>query len=97
MARPTKLDDDTLAAALRSLPHWRLGAGKLRRELRFRDFGEAFGFMTRVALVAERMDHHPDWSNAWNRVVVELVTHDAGGITELDLALARAIDALAGA
>lgn len=97
MARPAKLEPDALAAAVRGLPHWTLGDGKLRREIRFRDFSEAFGFMTRVALVAERMDHHPDWSNVWNRVAIELTTHDVGGVTELDVALARAIDALAGA
>jgi len=97
MARPSKLAPDELAHALRSLPHWTQVGAKLHRELRFRDFSEAFGFMARTALVAERMDHHPEWSNVWNRVVVELTTHDAGGVTELDLALARAIDALVGA
>jgi len=97
MARPAKLADDAMAHALRGLPHWSLVHGKLHRELRFQDFSEAFGFMARVALVAERMDHHPEWSNVWNRVVVDLTTHDAGGVTELDLALARAIDALVGA
>jgi 4a-hydroxytetrahydrobiopterin dehydratase len=87
---------DQIAALPQNLPNWTLAGGKLRRELRFADFVEAFGFMTRVALVAEAMGHHPDWSNVWNRVTIELTTHDAGGLTDLDLQLARRIDALAG-
>ena len=87
---------DQIAALPQHLPNWTLAGGKLRRELRFADFVEAFGFMTRVALVAEAMGHHPDWSNVWNRVTIELTTHDAGGLTDLDLRLARRIDALAG-
>ena len=67
---------------------------ELRREFVFADFSEAFAFMTRVALLAEKADHHPDWSNAWNKVVIELTSHDAGGLTQRDLDLARAIDAL---
>jgi 4a-hydroxytetrahydrobiopterin dehydratase len=66
--------------------------GRLHRELVFADFAEAFAFMTRVAEVAERLDHHPDWSNSWNRVVIDLVSHDAGGLTDRDRALAAAID-----
>jgi len=97
VARPEKLPEAALRAALESLPGWTLRDGKLRRELRFRDFSEAFGFMTRTALVAEAMNHHPEWRNVWNRVDVELVTHDAGGVTELDLALARKMNELAGA
>lgn len=84
---------DEIAAALRELPGWELREGKLRRELAFADFSEAFAFMTRVALAAERLDHHPDWSNVWNRVAIALWTHDAGGITARDLALARQIEA----
>jgi 4a-hydroxytetrahydrobiopterin dehydratase len=68
--------------------------GKLHRELRFADFNEAFGFMCRVALVAETMGHHPEWSNVWNKVVIELTTHDAGGLSSLDLALAQRIETL---
>ncbi|HRW36218.1 MAG: 4a-hydroxytetrahydrobiopterin dehydratase [Acidimicrobiales bacterium] len=76
-------------------PGWEVRDGRLHRELTFADFAEAFGFMVRVAAEAERLDHHPDWSNSWNRVVIDLVSHDAGGrITERDLALARAIDAV---
>ena len=73
---------------------WARDGDAIARSFRFRDFAEAWGFMSRVALLAERHDHHPDWRNAWNRVDVRLTTHDAGGVTERDLALARAIDAL---
>ena len=96
MARPPKLDDSAIRDALTGLPGWSIASGKLHRELRFRDFVEAFGFMSSVALVAERMDHHPEWSNVYARVSIDLVTHDAGGITELDLELARRISELAG-
>jgi 4a-hydroxytetrahydrobiopterin dehydratase len=75
---------------------WEVVDGKLHREFRFRDFVEAFGFMSRCALVAEKMDHHPEWSNVWNRVTVDLVTHDAGGITDLDRQLASTMNELAG-
>jgi 4a-hydroxytetrahydrobiopterin dehydratase len=78
------------------LPAWSLQAGKLHRECRFANFSEAFGFMARVALAAERLDHHPEWSNVWNRVVIDLTTHDTGGLSNLDLELARRIDALVG-
>jgi 4a-hydroxytetrahydrobiopterin dehydratase len=97
VARPAKLDETAIRAALARLPDWTLAAGKLHRELRFPDFARAFGFMASVALVAEAMNHHPEWSNVYARVTIDLVTHDAGGITELDLALARRIDELAGA
>ena len=94
MTRPARLTDAEIATRLASLPGWSLADGKLRREFRFRDFSEAFGFMARAALVAEKMDHHPDWSNVWNRVTVELSTHDAGGITALDFELAAAMNQL---
>lgn len=73
---------------------WTLVDGKLHRELQFADFSEAFGFMARVALLAEKADHHPDWSNSWNTVVIDLVTHDAGGVTDRDRELAVAINAV---
>ncbi|HTO08343.1 MAG TPA: 4a-hydroxytetrahydrobiopterin dehydratase [Myxococcota bacterium] len=95
MARPAKLTPEQLEQALRGLAGWTLADGKLHREFRFADFSAAFAFMTRVALEAEKRDHHPDWSNVWNRVVVDLVTHDAGGVTELDVALAQRIGELA--
>ena len=75
-------------------PRWEVVEGRLHREFAFADFAAAFAFMARVAAEAERLDHHPDWSNSWNRVVIDLVTHDAGAITDLDVALAEAIDAV---
>jgi 4a-hydroxytetrahydrobiopterin dehydratase len=95
MARPHKLDDSAIRDALTRLPGWSYANGKLHRELRFRDFVEAFGFLSSVALVAERMNHHPEWTNVYARVSIDLVTHDAGGVTELDLELARRISELA--
>lgn len=84
--------------ALDSLPGWSLGpeGDAIEKTFRFAGFIEAFGFMTRVALVAEKMNHHPDWSNVYRTVTVRLTTHDAGGLTELDITLARAMDRLAG-
>ena len=73
---------------------WQLIDGRLHRELEFADFAEAFAFMGRVAAEAERLGHHPDWSNSWNRVVIDLVSHDAGEVTARDLELAQAIDAV---
>ncbi len=89
-----------VADALRALPAWRPSTGDrpaIERSLRFADFNAAFGFMTRVALMADKMDHHPEWSNVYSRVEVLLTTHDAGGVTELDLKLARFIDEAAAA
>lgn len=76
------------------LPGWSLVDGKLHRELVFADFNEAFGFMSRVALIAEAMGHHPEWRNVWNRVVVDLTTHDTGGLSSLDRQFAQRINAL---
>ena len=90
-----RLSEAELARALAELPGWRVENGKLHREWRFADFNAAFGFMTRVALEAERMNHHPEWSNVWNRVVVDLTTHDSGGVTASDVALARKMEKLA--
>jgi 4a-hydroxytetrahydrobiopterin dehydratase len=89
-----RLEAAELAAAAAALPCWRLHEGKLRRERRFVDFSEAWGFMSRVALLAEAMNHHPEWTNVWNRVTIDLTTHDAGGVTRLDVELAKKIDAL---
>jgi len=76
---------------------WTEEGGKLVREFTFRDFTEAWGFMSRVALLAEKADHHPEWRNVWNKVVIELTTHDAGStVTDKDRALAAQIDALLG-
>lgn len=88
------LSEQQLAEELAQLPQWRLRDGKLFRSFRFADFVEAFGFMSRVALLAETRNHHPEWSNVYNRVDIELVSHDLGGITERDTQLALAIDKL---
>jgi 4a-hydroxytetrahydrobiopterin dehydratase len=92
-----RLSQEERAAALEGLPEWRWdeGAQAIRRGFRFRDFAQAFSFMTAVALAAEKADHHPDWSNSWNRVDIGLTTHSEGGVTAKDVALAAAIDALA--
>ena len=84
-----------VAETLKSLPLWRASKGDrpaIERTLKFKDFNAAFGFMTRVALKADKMDHHPEWSNVYNRVEVLLTTHDAGGITALDVTMAGFID-----
>lgn len=96
MAKP--FTDAERDAALADLPGWSLSAdGKaLSRSFRFRNFNEAFGFMTRVALVAEQLGHHPDWCNVYNRVTVTLTTYDVGGISALDGRMAGKIDAVAG-
>lgn len=91
---PTPLDAHAVATALATMPAWVLDDGTLRRDLRFADFSEAFAFVTRVALLAERMNHHPDLSISWSRVTLELTSHDAGGVTERDIALAHAVDKL---
>ena len=92
-----KLDDTDRAKALATLPEWRLVDDRdaIARTFKFRDFSAAFGFMCRAALVAEKMDHHPEWSNVYNRVEVVLTTHDAGGLTQRDVDLATAMDAIA--
>ncbi|WP_420142771.1 4a-hydroxytetrahydrobiopterin dehydratase [Sphingomonas sp.] len=90
------LNDTERADALDALPDWDYDEGRdaIARRFVFADFPEAFGFMARVALIAERMDHHPEWSNVWNRVDILLTTHDCGGLSTRDIALAEAIDAL---
>ena len=92
-AQPLSASD--LAALGITLPNWQLVAGKLHRDLVFADFVEAFAFMTKVALIAQAMDHHPEWSNVWNRVSLDLITHDTGGLSNLDVQLAQRIDGLA--
>jgi 4a-hydroxytetrahydrobiopterin dehydratase len=90
--RDPLLTRDELAAALAELEGWEVVDGKLHRALTFSDFPEAFAFMTRVALAAEKLDHHPDWSNSWNQVVVDVVSHADGGITPRCVELARSVD-----
>jgi 4a-hydroxytetrahydrobiopterin dehydratase len=89
-----KLDEHELHTWLAGQQTWRLEDGKIRATLSFADFNEAWGFMTRVALLAEQQDHHPEWFNVYNRVEIALVTHDADGITDRDLKLAAAVNAL---
>jgi len=95
---PAKLTADARKAALATLPGWSEVAGRdaIAKKFVFKDFNQAFGFMTRAALVAEKMDHHPEWFNVYKTVDVTLSTHDAGGVTELDVKLAEAMDRLAG-
>ena len=90
----SKLSTSEISSALETLLSWSLEDAKLTREFRFADFSEAFAFMTRVALLAETMNHHPEWSNVWNRVRVQLTTHDAGAITQRDVDLAAAMNRL---
>ena len=92
-----KLSPDARKAALTKLKGWSEVAGRdaISKTFAFRDFNEAFGFMTRVALIAEKMDHHPEWSNVYKAVVVTLSTHDAGGLPERDIKLAEAMDRVA--
>ncbi len=93
-----RLTGTARAEALASLPDWTEVEGRdaIRRVFTFQNFNQAWGFMSRCALVAEKMDHHPEWTNVWNRVEVVLSTHDAGGLTERDVRLARAMDRIAG-
>ena len=91
-----KLSADTIQVGLDELGEWTLLDEKLHREFRFESFVAAFGFMTSAAIEAEKMDHHPEWFNVYNKVSVDLTTHDAGGITELDFQLAKKMNHLAG-
>lgn len=92
-----KIEPSRLASLLTELPQWRYQperGGSITRDWVFIDFNEAFAFMTRVAMLAERYDHHPEWSNVYNRVSITLTTHDAGGLSSRDLELAQRIDSL---
>jgi 4a-hydroxytetrahydrobiopterin dehydratase len=96
-AMVARLTDTEIKAALRELPQWQLreDGHAITRTLKFGDFAEAFGFMTRVAILADKADHHPEWFNVYNRVEITLTTHDADGLSQRDVALARQIDASA--
>lgn len=98
MTMTNKLEGAARADALASLKNWSEVDGRdaITRRIEFRDFNEAFGFMMRVAMYAERADHHPEWFNVYNKVEITLTTHDADGVSERDIALARFIDATAG-
>jgi 4a-hydroxytetrahydrobiopterin dehydratase len=95
MPAPTLLSPQDLEKALAELSNWSVQTKKLHRQFQFPSFVEAFGFMSSVALVAESMGHHPEWFNVYNKVTVDLTTHDAGGITDLDVALAKRMNQLA--
>ena len=92
-----KLNEAERTALGHSVPAWEMAEGRdaLVRRFKFENFSQAWGFMARVALLAEQQDHHPEWSNTWNRVEIVLTTHDAGGLSTRDIRLARAIDAIA--
>ena len=91
---PSLLSADQRQMLPVTLPHWTVHEQSISRELVFNDFNEAFGFMSRVALLAEGRNHHPNWSNVYNRVSITLSTHDLGGLSDLDVELAAAIDQL---
>lgn len=91
---PTKLTDTQIQEQLPSIAGWSLENGKLHRELKFDTFIEAFGFMSKVAIHAEKLNHHPEWFNVYNTVKIDLATHDVGGISELDFQLAETINSL---
>jgi 4a-hydroxytetrahydrobiopterin dehydratase len=90
--RDELLPDDAVAERLAAHPTWSIVDGRLHRELNFTGFAQAFGFMAQVALAAEKLDHHPDWSNSWNRVVVDITNHASGGLTDRCFRLADAVD-----
>jgi 4a-hydroxytetrahydrobiopterin dehydratase len=92
MAGREKLGNEELKATVDSLPGWKLQGDKLYKQYTFADFAHAFGFMATAAVLIEKMNHHPEWSNVYNRVDVQLTTHDAGGVTARDIELARLLD-----
>jgi 4a-hydroxytetrahydrobiopterin dehydratase len=94
-AKTAKLTASEIESSLAQLPGWTLAAGKLHREFKFADFGKAFEFMATAAPLIEKMDHHPEWCNVYNRVVVDLTTHDVEGISQKDVDLAKLLDSAA--
>ena len=96
MAVEELLSDEEIAARLAEVPGWERRGDALHRDFEFADFTEAFGFMAQVACVAERLFHHPEWSNVWNKVSIAITNHAAGGITDLDFKFAQRVSALAG-
>ncbi|MFQ5709009.1 MAG: 4a-hydroxytetrahydrobiopterin dehydratase [bacterium] len=96
MADRRRLSEDEINSSLAALPGWGIEAGKLHKTFQFDSFVAAFGFMTQVALTAESMNHHPEWFNVYNKVTVDLTTHDLGGISTFDFELARKMEELAG-
>ncbi len=94
MTKRVKLREPEIRQELEKLSGWKIENAKLHKEFQFSTFVEAFGFMTKVALLAEKMDHHPEWSNVYNKVIIDLTTHDLGGISTFDFQLAAQIDNL---
>jgi 4a-hydroxytetrahydrobiopterin dehydratase len=94
MAERKKLSAAEIEASITSLPGWTMTQGKLHKEFKFANFVQAFGFMSRVALLAERMNHHPEWFNVYNKVVIDLTTHDVGGVSLLDVEFAEQVEQL---
>jgi 4a-hydroxytetrahydrobiopterin dehydratase len=92
--QPRKFTNEELTSSLADLKGWSVMNGKLHKEYKFHDFVEAFGFMTSVALVAEQLNHHPEWCNVYNRLSIDLTTHDLDGISTSDIAFARIVDRL---
>ena len=90
----TKLSDEQIQAELNDLDGWSVVNGKLHKEFEFSDFNEAFGFMARASMHIEKMNHHPEWFNVYNKLVIDLMTHDASGITENDINLAKILNSL---
>jgi len=91
----TRLSQTDIDEELKSLPGWSVVNEKLHKEFQFDSFNQAFGFMTRAAMEIEKMNHHPEWFNVYNKITIELTTHDAGGITKNDVALAKILNSLA--
>ena len=89
-----RLSEEDINEKLQGLPGWSISNGKLHKEFTFETFNQAFGFMTRAAMEIEKMNHHPEWLNVYNRLTVELTTHDAGGITQNDINLAKILNSL---
>ena len=94
MRKISKLNNEEIRTAINKLDGWSEVDGKLHKETKFNDFSEAFAYMTRVSLEVHLMDHHPEWCNLYNKVIIDLVTHDVGGISKLDVDLAQKIDSL---
>lgn len=94
MPKPTELTDEQLTAALAELPGWEVKDGKLHKVFEFKNFVEAMGWMVSAGLEAEKMNHHPDWSNSWNKVDVSLLTHSIGALSDFDVQLAKKMEAL---
>ena len=92
---PSKLSEEEVKKQLAVLEGWSIANGKLHKEFVFEDFVDAFGFMSRAAIHIEKMNHHPEWFNVYNKIKIDLVTHDAGGITQNDINLARTLNSLA--